>query len=239
MNLFKQQPISTAIAMVLAIVVVAAFASGIHMRTIHTYIGQSVVEFKAESHDPYTGRERDESPFIFPDEDYSHERFHFIYGKPGEEIHFPPARFIWVSQYAGVVTNVQINTSAQKETLDQVYGEMRQLGDEFAKAGWQATNPLPLLATIKSEIASAQGTTNGFGALHYSKGTSEARILLSTPGIVITPETVNQPAFVAQIEILDKSVEDEESEKAFAARKKVNGSNGISLPLSYWIKPSK
>ena len=171
MNLFKRQPISTAIAMVLAVIVVAAFASGIHMRTIHTYIGQSVAEFKAENHDPYNERDWDESPFIFPNEDYSSERLHFLYGKPEEELHFPPARFIWINQYAGVVTSVKLNTSAEKETLVQVYEEMKQLGEEFAKAGWRADKSLPSLDSIKHSIGSSEGTTTGFGTLTYRKGT--------------------------------------------------------------------
>ena len=141
--------------MVLAVIVVAAFASGKHMRTIHTYIGQSIVAFDAENDHPIYTDMGDDSPFIFPHNDLSSERFHFIYGKLGEEVHFPPARLVWVNQYAGVVTNVLLNTSAEKETLDRVYEEMSALGQEFVKLGWQAATPLLALTTIKSEIASS------------------------------------------------------------------------------------
>lgn len=52
------------------------------------------------------------------------------------------------------------------------------------------------------------------------QGTSGVRILLSTPGIVITLQTVSQPAFVARTEILDTPFEDVGANKTYAARKK-------------------
>ena len=234
--MLTKRPYSVAVTALLALVVMIGFVFGEHMRTIHTYIGQAVRDFQLENKVPFDQTDMDESPFIFPDNDLSSERFHFIYGKPGEEVQLPPARLVWINQYAGVVTKVLLNTSEQKETLDRVYTEMHQLGDQFAKAGWRPARPLPPLATIKGEIASSEGTTSGFGALKYSKGTTEARILLSTPGTVVTPEQAEQSAFVAEIWIVDQSIEDRQADKTYAARKKVNGNDEISLPLSYWIK---
>ena len=59
--------------------------------------------------------------------------------------------------------------------------------------------------------------------------------MLATPGDAITPETLDKPAFVVEVDINDPPFETMQSDKAIAARMRVNGKD-VSLPLTYWTK---
>ena len=180
-------------------------------------------------------RRFDESPLIFPDNDLSGEVFQFIYSQPGAEIDIPTARLIWINQYAGIVTEITIDTSEQKGTLAELYTQLHALRKSLLDAHWKEVEPMRSYDDVQAVIARSEGTTTDFGTAKYKKGNTEALIMLATPGAVMTPDKAGQASFVAEIWFHDEILSKQQSDKTFAARKKVNGNDGISLPLSYWI----
>ena len=158
-----------------------------------------------------------------------------MYDDPLGSFVIPSARLIWISQYAGLLYEATVDTSAQKSSLVDTHRDMSNLQTTLLHSGWKAEQPLPTLEEMRKTVSASSGTTTAFGTAKYTRGTMTASLLLSMPGSVITGQAAADLSFVAELDIEDNALRLRAGNMAFGARAKERGTEDRLLPLTYWL----
>lgn len=215
--------------------VLHAFWKRSHPRVIRTHIGQALPAFYIVNGERAEQGRFDNSPLIYPGNDFSRETFTFIYDEAGAEIRLPEARRIWVNQAAGGVYDVTVFTSPVNDGAERFFDEMSALRGHLLAAGWTEAKPLASLADFRAAIERSEGKAPEWCGGQFRKETSEVWITLQIPSAGMYRDAARQKDFAAAVWFTDSEVAANQYKLLEGARLKVNGNVNLSLPLSYWV----
>lgn len=208
------------------------------MEKLSVYIGEPVREVLAQNRrtDFDVNRYDDDIPVIWPVDDSIPQVFNYTYNDPQGAVSFSHARLVWVTQFAGVVTDVLVSTSESKLTLSQFYDDLSKSADEFTRQGWIASGPLISLDALRSSVENSRANSLEGGLAGFRKGSVTA--VLSLKGFSQSPgdASAGSSDYVLNIQFSDAAMHDILEKKVYAERQRVNGTVYKSLKLSYWLK---
>lgn len=156
-------------------------------------------------------------------------------GQPGE-MELPPTKYVWISQYAGKV--VELETSPQLEglPLEQANELADRLMDLFAKSGWQNIALFRTdLEAIRAKLAEpdrAKRYERQYG--EWAAGSTRLRLSLKELGWTY-PEKPTTPKFVVNCHFRDPDASTREM-KAVLAKRTAHGDPHQALPLTVWLE---
>jgi hypothetical protein len=159
-------------------------------------------------------------------------------GRPGE-MELPPTKYVWISQYAGKV--VELQTSPQLEALpfDQAHELAGRLMDLFAKSGWQNVARYGTdLGAIRAALAEP-GRTKRYEKQYgeWTVGSTRLRLSLKETGWTL-PEKPVSPKFVVNCQFRDPDASVQEM-KAVLDKRKEHGNANQALPLKVWMEEGR
>jgi hypothetical protein len=156
-------------------------------------------------------------------------------GQPGQ-MELPPTKYVWISQYAGKV--VELETSPQLEglPLEQANALAGRLMDLFAKSGWQNLARFGTdLDAIRALLAETH-RTNRFEKQYGEWAVGPTRLALSLKelGWTLAEKPVSSK-FVVNCEFRDPDASIREM-KAVLDKRKAHGIVNEALPLTVWME---
>lgn len=160
-----------------------------------------------------------------------------VYDDPRFTFKLPATRFAWISQQAGVVT--ELTTSPQLELLPLEESCMlaKQLASLFTESGWHLSHrPSDNIDKIRAEVLNPERYWT-YEHL-FGEWRAEAvvlRLTLRESGKGIPKEAKPHPVFLVNVNIQDEGLKDEMQNLVYRTRQEINGNIDQPLPLSFYL----
>lgn len=165
------------------------------------------------------------------------------FAEPQIGFKLPPTRYLYLSQYAGIVTNIMTTPQLQLWNLKKSHDFAAQMTINLRKMGWIVHREYPLpYEMVKSMYAEAKTNNEKFWKIYGEFTSGSIRVYIEVKQ-VIHPEThplekkdltENDDIFLVNINIDNEELRSQQFALVDKQRQEVNGTIYKALPISYW-----
>lgn len=156
-------------------------------------------------------------------------------GKPGE-MELPLTRYVWITQYAGKVVELQTSPQLEGLPLEQANALANQLMDLFANSGWQNIARFPTDLNVIRAVLTEPGRTRPYSKQYgeWAAGSNRLRLSLKELGWSLPDKPVST-TFVVNCDFRDPDASTREM-KAVLDKRRAYGNVNQALPLTAWLE---
>ena len=202
--------------------------------TLKLTLGQNIFVILRDNHyDHDISRHDDNTPVIIE------SPVQLDFAEPNIGFKLPPTRYLWLTQYAGIVTSLSTSPQLEYWNLEKAHEFATQMMNKLVKLGWVVHREYPLsYEEVRDMFDKSKAKNEKFWKDYgdYSSGDITLNIDIKQ---IILPETGNNLTEKDAILLLNIHINNEELSKrqgkiTYGQRRKVNGTANDPLPLSYW-----
>lgn len=199
---------------------------------IRVAIGRKITEVQAKSQlDFHLAEKNDDTPHVIE------QPVVVEYDDPQLSMRLPATEFVWISQQAGVVTDVETSPHLEFLSLEEAHKLATQLADLIAGSRWSLNRRPPVdLNQIKGEVLNPDRYWT-YERLYgeWSAGSVRLQLTLRESGRELPQELKSPPVFVVNVRFHDKALREKMQNLVYRTRKEVNGDINQPLPLNYHL----
>lgn len=203
---------------------------------VQVAIGRKITDVQAKSNMDFRLAEKnDDTPHIIE------EPVIVEYDDPRFGLRLPATRYVWISQYASVVTAFETSPHLEFLTLEEAHALANQLADQITDSHWNVVRRLSLdINQVRTEILNPERYWT-YERLYgeWTAGSVRLELTLRESGPPPSAAKKLQAQFVVNLRFEDKALREEMQNRVYRERKEVNNDINRPLPLNYYLRSDR